>query len=188
MPIVPFAGPTAAKGALVPLGSVKYTSPSTGVGFSLPSSTSGFQDLYLVCSLRNEVAGAGLVFYFNGDVGSGNYSFSWIIGDGASASSGRQTNQNYLTWYQTASASDAPGVFSTHVFHIINPRPSATSPFRTVLYQGANEKNSNSGSTFSMALTWRGAAAMQAVTVGATGGNFSAGSTFNLYGVRSIGQ
>lgn len=187
MPILPLSGASSSKGALIPLGSVVYTTPSTGVGFNLPSNTTGFQDLMLVCSLRNETAGAGLAFYFNGDVGSGNYSYNWMIGDGATTSSGVATNQNYVTWFQTPSSNDAPNLYGTHIFHILNPRPSSSSPSRTVLYRFANDRI-QSGTNGMMTIQWRGAQTLQALTVGATGGNFSAGSSFTLYGIRSIGQ
>ena len=182
-----FPGAQSAHGAMVPLGTVTYTSPSTGVGFNLPASSAGFQDLMLVATLRNETPGAGFAFYFNGDVGSGNYSNTWLLGDGANITSGRSTNQNYLTWYATPSSYDAPNMFSTHIFHIVNPHPSTTTPFRTILHRWGNDKN-GSGTSGLQVLSWRAATTMSALTVGATGGNFSTGSVFTLYGIRSVSQ
>jgi hypothetical protein len=187
MPIIPLSGSAVAHGALIPLGTYTYTSPAGGVGFNLPANSSIYQDLIIVCSLRNEVAGAGLTFYFNGDVGSGNYSSAYINTNAATVSAGRSASQNYIVWYQEPTPYDAPNMFATHTFHLINPHASTTTPYRTVLHKWGNDLNGN-GSTGIQVISWIGAATMAAVTVGSTSGNFSTGSTFSIYGVRSVGQ
>jgi hypothetical protein len=188
MPIIPISGSAVARGALIPFGTTTYTAAnqSLGVGFNLPSSTI-YRDLMLVCTLRNDTPGAGLAFYFNGDVGSANYSNSYAFTNGATLSANISTNQNYITWFQEPTSFQAPGNFSTHTFHIMNPQASATSPSRTIIHKWANDQN-GAGSTGFQVINWRGVATMNAVTVGSTSGNFSIGSSFSLYGVRSIGQ
>lgn len=173
-----------AQGAYVPLGFVEYTSTGSGVGFNVPDDISSYTHLVYVANVRNNTSGAGFVFYFNGDVGSGNYSYTWYTGEGSTPTSGRSTSQNYLNWSQTPSTADGDGIYGTHIFHITNIN-SGGNPYRTVLYRGANDKNgSASGTTTMMALTWRQAASLSAITFGASGGVFMAGSTFALYGIK----
>ena len=187
MPIIPLSTAAVAHGAMIPLGSATYTSPAGGVSFNLPANTSIFQDLMIVCSLRNEVAGAGLTFYFNGDVGSGNYASAYVNTNAATVSAGRSASQNYITWYQEPTPYDAPNMFATHIFQLVNPHPSTTTPYRTVLHKWGNDLN-GAGSTGIQVISWIGAAIINSVTVGSTSGNFSTGSTFSIYGIRSVGQ
>jgi hypothetical protein len=108
---------------------------------------------------------------FNSDTGS-NYSSTNITGDGTSASSARSTTAFAGTIYRTS--------LTQVIFQIQNYANATT--FKTGLYR-SNLASANVEAGVGL---WRSTAAINAITVYLLNtGNFAAGSTFSLYGVKA---
>jgi|688.fasta_scaffold1181052_1 hypothetical protein len=108
----------------------------------------------------------------NGDTGS-NYSWTYLYGDGSSASSARASNTsegliNYVGTEQ-----------STTILQINNYSNSTT--YKTVL----SRASSSVLGTMTVVLLWRNTAAVTSLTLTSAAGQFQTGSTFTLYGIAS---
>ena len=171
-------------GALVPIASAAATGSSNSLSFSSIPST--FQDLMIVLNARSTNASTTTqaIMFFNGDVSSSNYSATWIDGNGSSATSGRQSNFAQLYCVDGMPAASATsGIFSSTVFHILNY--ASTSTFKTVLIRQAADLNGSGLSRLTVGL-WRATpAAISSLGINAVSGNYAAGSTLTLYGVRA---
>lgn len=122
---------------------------------------------------------ARLYLRFNGDTTS-IYSDTWGTGEGATAYSGNDTNQNAMTvggaWNGCSTSLTASAVIS--IMDYAN-----TSTFKSVLSRLANEKG-GSGSVDAVVGLWRSTSAITSVNV--VGGNvFLSGSTIKLYGIEA---
>lgn len=168
-----------AQGALVPISSVSVITTSSGVAFtSLPSFA---KDLRIVVQSRNTGGNGNMNIYFNGDVGSGNYSTTFLSGDGSSATSSRNSSQNFLTPSVSAVSTDPAGVFTTLTVDILNWQ---SSNCKTILWRYAGDK-SGSGNTRLDVSLWRSTAAVTAFTFAPSANAFASGSTFSLYGIKA---
>lgn len=165
-------------GAMVPIASTVVTSTSSGVQFN--NFPTNVQDLRFVVYARNTGTNGNMNIYFNGDVGSGNYSSTFLFGDGSTAQSSRNTNQNFFTPQLSATSSDAAGIFTSSTIDILNWQSSTN---KTVLWRYAADKN-GSGNTRADVSLWRGTS-FTAFTFAPSSGAFDAGSTFTLYGIRA---
>jgi hypothetical protein len=77
-----------------------------------------FTDLILICFVRGTYSGGGsvtLLNYFNNDT-TALYSNTQMQGDGSTATSSRQSGQNFGRLGEIASANTTAGVFSTKSF------------------------------------------------------------------------
>lgn len=141
------------------------------------SSISGsFTDLVLV--VVSKWTGSGNSSYgmrFNSDSGS-NYSRTYLLGNGSSASSARLTNETY-TYNGQVNATE----WSPNIFHIMNYSNSTTN--KTVL-----SRTDQTGSyVTAMVALWRSTSAITRIDLGYfdAAGNWAAGSTFTLYGIKA---
>lgn len=190
MPILPAGSVSAAKGAVVPLGTITLTSPSiSGITFS--SIPQGYQDLMLVTHTRNTYAWTTnpLNVYINNTMQSpSSWSQTWLYGDGANPTANRLTTSTptYGATHFMPSAGSAPNTFGSCVFHFLNY--ANTSTFKTVLSRGSSDLG-NYGFTALAASLYQSTSAITTLNVGSGyGANYETGSTFTLYGIRSIGQ
>ena len=128
-----------------------------------------------------------LAFRLNGDTGS-NYTFHYIQGNGATASSAGVANFNCGIFGAQTSSGHTAGMFSAFVADFLDYRN--TSKFKTVRSIGGNDTNGSGTEPghirFSSSL-WRNTNAITTIRI-ASGGDFSrslvANSHFALYGVR----
>jgi len=144
-----------------------------------------FQDLMLVLYARTNasVSTNSSIVYFNSDANNTNYSRTNLQGNGSSASSSRDTN--YAQLYYTdgmPGANTTSGIYLASTIHILNY--ANTSTFKSLLIRSAADLN-GSGLTNLVAATWRSTSAINRITSAPTSGQFAAGSTFALYGVRA---
>ena len=110
---------------------------------------------------------------FNGDTGT-NYSYTYLFGDGTSASSSRTatTAQSLLNYIGTGQ--------STTIININNYSNATT--YKTSLSRG----NDASLGTMAVAVLWRNTAAINSITLKAgPSGTFNSGTTFTLYGIAA---
>lgn len=144
-----------------------------------------FQDLMFVMYVRSNAAvtTTPAIIYFNNDASASNYSRTNLQGNGSSASSSRDTNFAQL-YYQDGmpGASATSGIYLATTVHILNY--ANTSTFKTVLIRSAADLN-GSGLTNLVAATWRSTAGINRIISAPTTGQYAAGSTFALYGVKA---
>jgi hypothetical protein len=115
-----------------------------------------------------------IVMRFNGDT-AGNYSFTYLIGNGTSAFSGRATN----TTFALAGISEPPTIanFITQIQDYSN-----TTTYKTVL----SRRNLSASFVTADVSLWRNAAAITSIVLFPENSvNFASGSTFKLYGIQA---
>jgi hypothetical protein len=167
------------QGAIVPITQIVANSPSSG--FSFGSFPTWAQDLRFVVQSRNTGTNGNMNIYFNADVGSGNYSTTFFQGDGSSATSSRNTSQNYFTPTVSAVSTDTTGLFSTLTIDILNWQSSV---FKTILWRYAGDKN-GSGTTRLDVSLWRSTSAVTNFTFAPSASTFAPGSIATLYGIKA---
>lgn len=122
-------------------------------------------------------SGANSVFVqFNSDTGT-NYSRTALYGDGATATSARNTTQTRIT-YAAAMQATYPEFFSLDVFSY------AGSTYKTCLGTQSSDAN-GSGYTASIVGLWRSTSAITSLSLNNNGGNFATGSIATLYGIKN---
>jgi hypothetical protein len=140
-----------------------------------------YTDLLIVCQGRtqNAVTEQALQVYLNNDFTSLG-SFTEIRGDGSSATSSRTTGTSGIRVGYFAGASAASGVLGQSSFSVMNY--SNTTTFKTLLARGGVA----SSSTTAAVGLFRSTSAITRVGIATFGaGNYTSGSTFTLYGVKS---
>ena len=147
---------------------------ATNVTFSSIPAT--YTDLIIVGNYTFNSSDRAFVWY-NGDTGN-NYSQTFLYGNGTSALS--TSNINYGAGYidNVASAGSGESVaFNMHYMDYAN-----TTTFKTALARLSHpDKNASL-----CAQLWRSTAAINQIAFrGASGGSFSIGSTFKLYGIEA---
>jgi hypothetical protein len=170
-------------GALQRIGWVSGFSGSTSqtIFNNIPQT---FQDLMIVFSLRTTwSAQSTSISMIVNNTYSSIYSWTELTGNGSAAGSARITGANYgsTSQYGAAAASSTSGIFASNVFHILNYTNSTT--FKTVLMRGAADTNGAGGTNLTASLVQTTSPIQQLLIQ--TNGNFVAGSTIALYGVRA---
>ena len=125
-------------------------------------------------------AGKGVAIQLNSDTGT-NYSGTRIYGDGATASSARQSNFDYLFFNNTSTSTTIPTFYTVDFFSY------AGSTNKTALLTGSADKN-GSGAVERVVGLYRSTSAITTIKVTLyTDGsaNYNTGSTFTLYGIKS---
>ena len=176
-------------GAVVPIAYVNLSSPGINITFSNIPQT--YQDLMLVAFARNTQAVTinGMNLYINTTSQSPNYwSQTTLTGNGSSVAStrGTTTTIEYGATLDMPGSTSTSGVYGSVVYHILNYTNTTT--YKTVLGRNANDQN-GSGSVQLAAALFSQTAAVTTLQIGAGyGANYSAGTTFALYGVRTVNQ
>jgi hypothetical protein len=147
---------------------------SAAASYTFSSIPSTYTDLILITSGNIATASdRGLQFQVNGDT-SGNYSLTYLDGNGSAASSGRGSNELNGSVGLSSSAS-----IVANVAHFMNY--SNTTTYKTVLSRG-----NNAGARVRAAVNlWRSTSAINSITIFDTAYNLSAGFTATLYGIAS---
>ena len=119
---------------------------------------------------------ANLWCRFNGDTGgTANYSTTYLAGNGSAASSARDTSAAE-GWCGRLSSTN----WTTSIASFQNYANSTT--YKTSISRG----NDVSGLVIAYASLWRQTTAISSITLSNSSGiNFSAGSTFTLYGIKA---
>jgi hypothetical protein len=152
-----------------------YTAPSPQSSYTFTTISQAYTDLVLVYNGTVTVTGKDIRWQFNGDTG-GNYSYTYINGNGSTAASGRLANSSYIPSYATVGSSANP---ATILFHVMNY--SNTTTYKTALMRASDagaELNAYVG-------LWRNTAAITSIKIFPNTDNFSTGSTFTLYGIKA---
>jgi hypothetical protein len=164
----------AAASTYTPIATTTLGSATASVTFS--SISGAYTDLVLVTSINASTAEAQLQVG-NGSIDTGaNYSRTFLVGDGSSATSGRSSNLNQLFGIATTAAS----TFAAGIIQFMNY--SNTTTYKTLLLRS----NNASAATVATAGLWRSTSAIDTVKVlAASGQTLSTGSTFTLYGIAA---
>jgi hypothetical protein len=170
-------------GAVVP---IAYAANVTSPSISFTNIPQNYQDLMIVGFARSDNStSTGFSYYLN-SAGLGNFSQTLLIGNGSSASSARITTSNCygvvspLLPFSTSTS----GVFSSTELHILNYTNSTT--YKTSILRNACDLN-GSGETDLIVNTYLSTSPITSIVI-ATNGNFVTGTTFTLYGIRSVKQ
>ena len=157
-----------------PIATTTLGSAAASVTFS--SISGSYTDLVLVISGRLDSGSgqdASVLLQYNNDT-STNYSTTLIDGNGTSAGSARATNATAAYCGSTSQES------SNSIVNIMNY--SNTTTYKTLTSRGNNPNYR----VRAFASLWRSTAAISTIKVISDfAGNFAAGSTFTLYGVKS---
>lgn len=161
-----------------PIATNTLGSAASSVTFSSIPST--YTDLVIICSVFNSADGTATEFQFNSDTGT-NYSNTFLEGNGSTASSSKESNQSSIQMsYNIGGNSTNPCIT---VANIQNYSNSTTN--KTLL----GRWNSGSGGTYpgtgAVVGLWRSTSAITSVLIKTGSGNFNAGSTFTLYGIKA---
>lgn len=150
------------------------SSATSTVTFSSIPAT--FTDLILVCNAITSVTTGQIAIRLNGDTGT-NYSRNILWGNGTSAGSYRNSNENYAyTGYYT-NLWTSPTI---NIFQINNY--SSTTANKTIL----GRSNNASEATMASVNLWRNTSAITSIELTISGGSsYSTGSTFTLYGIKA---
>ena len=139
---------------------------------SIPST---YTDLIIVINGAANASANGQI-QFNGDTGN-NYSYTFLTGDGVSATSGRATSTsrillNYYGYFDTG--------YSTNMITQVQ-NYSNTTTRKTVLSRSNNASNG----TAAVVGMWANTAAITSVTITTGSSTFTAGNTFTIYGIKA---
>ena len=159
-----------------PIATTTLSSTASSITFSSIPAT--YTDLRLVF-VGTSNTGTNCLMRFNSDSGS-NYSRTYIIGDGTSASSSRNSNVTVVSLtIQNGISATIPTMRTADIFSY------ASSTYKTVLTNETADLN-GSGSTVSGVQLWRNTAAITSLSLETTSGaTFSAGTTATLYGIKA---
>lgn len=186
MPIIPASGSATARGALVPLGT--YIADGTTVSPSFTNIPQGYQDLMLVSSVRSSSTGGSpqsMYILPNAD-SSNNKSVTTLNGNGASNSSARFSGGPFMFSATVPTAQAQPNLYSTQLTHIFNY--SKTNMFKIVLTTWGNDLDARGGTGIN-AVLYPFTTAITSITSVVDGVvALAAGTTYTLYGVRSVNQ
>jgi hypothetical protein len=162
-----------------PIATQTLGSSASSVTFSSIPST--YTDLRLVMNYLANSGIAGSSLQFNGDTGS-NYSQLFLRGNGSSAVSSRFTNNSYLAvgWQGWATT-------TIPQFNTVDILSYGGSTFKAALAEETNDRN-GAGNVTRIAGLWRSTSAITSIVINenAGGGNYAAGSTFTLYGIKNF--
>ena len=140
--------------------------------YTFSSIPSTYTDLVLVLS---NTTSANIAFFarYNGDSGT-NYSYTSLLGDGSTATSGRESNQPYLR------IGNGNTTFGNTILQIQNY--SNTSVHKT----SVDRNNLITDAAFAIVGLWRSTSAINSIQIFTNSAvTFGVGSTFTLYGIQA---
>lgn len=157
---------------------------SSAASVTFTSIPSTYTDLVLRVSARAD-AGLnlrGMNITFNSDTAT-NYSATWLVGDGAAATSSRESSVTSLKRGVDANGnSSTANTFSSVEIYIPSYTVSINKPISSF---STTENNSTTAYATASANLWRNSATISSIQISVvTSGNFVSGSSFYLYGIK----
>jgi hypothetical protein len=158
------------------------------VATSVPSVTlssipQGYTDLVLVSNVRINQSSSSEIYCQPNGVGTANKGFTFLIGNGSTATSGRGTNDANIRIGAGTGTSQASGIFATSISNFMGY--SNTTTFKTILSRGSDTTNATQAIVGLFPST---NAITSIVIYGNNSVNILAGSTFSLYGIANADQ
>jgi len=162
-------------------------SAAASVTFSSIPST--YTDLVIVCSIQSTSSANTDTRYhlrFNNDSGT-NYSTTFLLGNGSTASSTRDTNRAQIDNVTPISTSPE---FTPVIYNVLNYANTTTN--KTTLQRAGQNNNTSGGGGGGAILMgaavslYRSTSAINRVDINcAVNGQFATGSTFSIYGIKA---
>ena len=153
-------------------------SSAASVTFSAIPAT--YTDLVVRLSVRGD--NTGLILEMTLNSATSTYSNTLLLGNGATASSTRNTGQAYLrAGYVNPSGSTA-STFSSGEIYIPNYTSTTDKPMSSL---GMTENNATTAYIANYANLWQTSSAITSISLQVTGQNFVSGSSFYLYGISN---
>ena len=141
---------------------------------SFTSISAAYTDIIAVINGATVSGDYGLWYRINNDSGT-NYSNTYLLGNGTSASSSRDTSQT-----QGIAGNNISTTRGTTIVHFMNY--SNTTTYKTIINRG----NEASATAIALVNLWRSTSAINSINIEQPGGgNFAAGSSFTLYGIKA---
>ena len=161
-----------------PISTTTLSVATSTVTFSSVPQT--YTDLILVTVFGTATLNEDLAVRFNSDTGS-NYSRTHLRGNGSTVGSATATGQNLLLLDLDSSGSTLNTGLQiiTHFMNYAN-----TSIQKSVISRSGTLGGGFTGTSLIAGL-WRDTTAISTIGLFATSGNFVAGSTFTLYGIKA---
>lgn len=160
----------AAGSTYTPIATTTLGSAQSSVTFN---SFSGYTDLIIVAN-TTAAGNQNILLRFNSDTAT-NYSYIRMMGSGSGAQAGKEASIDAINLYN--SSANLNGVMTTTLLNVMNYANSSV--YKTVLSRG----NAGANETNLQVSQWRSTSAITSLTLSIFTTNFSAGSTFTLYGV-----
>lgn len=161
---------------MTPIATSTLTAAAATVTFS--SIPQGYTDLTLVAGAIGSSAGLDIRVQVNSDTAS-NYSITRLLGF-TSATSNRASNATY--WQLTNSVGISTTEPTTHILQLMNYSNNTTNKTVLVRY---NQFQSTFSEVAAEVGLWRSTSAITSITFSLNSGNYAAGSTFTLYGIKA---
>jgi hypothetical protein len=148
---------------------------STSGSVTFTSIPATYTDVVLIANYATTAANVDVRFRVNGDTGS-NYSYTYLVGNGSTATSGRLANNDNIPGYFAVGTSTNGNV---SIYNLMNY--SNTTTYKTVLERVSSAEKE----AVAVVGLWRNTAAINACTIYTSSSTFTVGSTFTLYGIKA---
>jgi hypothetical protein len=156
---------------------------SSATSYTFSSIPQTYKDLVLIifASTNHTDNGARGYIQFNTDTGSSNnnYSDTWVGGNGSSATSSRDTLQDFIAYGVLGNSSTN---FTIQIVNIQNYSNSTT--YKTTLSRSSNPSTAGNNGLRATVGLWRNTATVNTLTLKCDS-SYLSGSTFTLYGIQS---
>ena len=158
-------------------GAASVTLPATG---TIPQT---YTDLQLVVSSRMSNSNVEAYNTIRFNASTSNYSGKYVVGDGASASSGNSPGSGVVTY--TSGASTTSSTFGSYSVYIPNY---TSSNYKSFSIDAVSENNATTAYAILNAGLWSDVSAITSIVLNDTvnSANFVSGSTFYLYGISNV--
>ena len=170
-----------------PIATYTVSSSSTAT-YTFSSIPSTYTDLVVIASVRSDTAANTTGFLSQVNSATGNsYDGFYLRGDGTSVTSARYNkfiNPTYAAPVGTMVANSATaGIFSNHIINWMSY--SNTTTYKAFLARNNSANNTATGYVEEVVNMYFGSAAISSITLFPEVGNFVAGSTMTIYGIKA---
>jgi hypothetical protein len=152
------------------------TLSSAAASITFSSIAASWTDLRIVLVANTTGAGATTALSFNGVPAGTVYSWTTLSGNGSTAASSANTNQDGLYPYSASTITTIPDFYSFDIFSY------AGSTFKTVLMTAQQDYN-GSGTVNRKVGIWRSTSAITSCVLTNVGSTYASGTTATLYGI-----
>lgn len=142
---------------------------------SIPST---YTDLRLVISAIG-TSGIAIRVHLNTTSLTGLYSYTSLVGDGTNATSGKNTNRDYLEVATSVLSTTIPHFYLLDLFNY------AGNTYKTIL-SSASEDENGTGYTRQQVSLWRDTSTISSIIVTTSTSTFATGTTATLYGIKRV--
>ena len=150
------------------------TGTTGGNSITFSSIPNTYTDLRLVVAGKQSNGGTNILLNFNGDGGS-NYSQTYLVGNGSSASSGRFSNFTTTICAMGTGSSTTAFLMIADIMNYSN-----TTTYKTMIWR-SNDPNA----TDAAVLLYRSTSAINSINMQVQASNFTTNTIFSIYGIKA---